>query len=100
MGGFNIRSWRAFAVLQPEQAPAGPHSAAVLFDTRTDWQPGYDKGDPDTTMTVAEVVYFAFADKGDLARWIGEATAARRKFFFFHVAKMGEARVSVDVELG
>lgn len=97
---YNYHTWAAYMVREPKDKPLAPHFAAVLFDTRNEWTPAYDKHNSDSSRTVTELVYFAFPDRELLAMWVGEATAAKKNFYFFHVAKLGEAAVSVQVDVG
>ncbi len=84
-------------VKEAKQKPGGPHYAAVLFGTRSEYSPPYDKGDSGYSSQVPEITYFAFLDKNDLTTWVGEASKANKEFFFFHVNKLGEMNIKVSV---
>ena len=87
-------------VKNPRQKPNGPHFAAILFQTRSEWSPGYDRDDSGSSSTVDEIVYFAFPDKETLKEWVIRAANDKKQYFFFEVKKMGEAQLKVDVDLG
>ncbi len=96
---YNYHHWTKHMVRQPEDKPVDPHYAAVLFDTRTEYSPAYDSSDYSSASTVHETHYFRFYAREELEMWVAEATRSNKKFFFFHVAKLGEATVKVDIDV-
>lgn len=103
MDDYNYHDWSEFMVRSPKDAPKKAHFAAVLFETRNEWTPPYDRFDDagGTSSTIEYVQYFAFPDKELLSAWILRATKDKKKFFFFEVKKLGEVelKVNVDVEV-
>lgn len=94
---YNYHNWSKFMVQKPEEQPKGEHYAAVLFDTRSEYSPPWDKHDTGSSYSVPQTIYFAFLKKEDLEMWVGEASKSNKKFFFFHVTKLGEANLQVKV---
>lgn len=101
MDDYNYHDWSQFMVRTPKERPTGPHFAAVLFGTRTEWTPAYDRNDTASSCSVSEITYFAFPDKATLSEWVLRASKEKKEFFFFEVKKVGEAelKVNVDVEV-
>jgi len=99
MDDYSYHDWSKFMVRHPKDKPNGPHFGAVLFDTRTEWTPAYDKNHPDTCVTLSEIHYFAFPDKETLVEWIKRASKEKKQFFFFEVKKVGDLEVKVSVNL-
>lgn len=91
---YNYHTWSKFMVKTPDDAPKGAHYAGVMFDTVS-----IDTGYPEHPGTQNIVHYFAFKNQADLESWVDEATRADKKFFFFHVPNLGQAKVRVDVHL-
>jgi hypothetical protein len=100
MDDYNYHDWTQFMVDRPEKKPKGPHFAAVLFDTRTEWMPAYDSHDSDSSSTVPDIHYFAFPDKETLGEWVLRAARDKKNFFFFEVRQLGNAQLQVSVDLG
>ena len=100
MDDYNYHDWSKFMVRTPKEKPTGPHFAAVLFDTRTEWTPAYDRHDTDSSSTVPDIHYFAFPDQETLREWVLRAAKDKKQFFFFEVKKLGEAELKVSVDLG
>jgi hypothetical protein len=100
MEDYNYHDWSKFMVRKPEEKPKGPHFAAVMFDTRTEYTPAYDEKDYGSSSSVPEIQYFAFPDKETLGAWLLRAKKDNKSFFFFEVKKLGEMtlKVAVDVE--
>jgi hypothetical protein len=94
---YNYHNWSQYIVLKQEQVPKSRHFAAILFDKYTPCS-GYEnegyQADP-RPMTV----YFAFPTKELLSQWVLEATQDKKQFFFFEVPKMGEVKISVNLEI-
>lgn len=97
---YNYHTWTKNMVREEKDKPKGPHFAAVMFDTRSEWTPGYDAGEAVSSSTCSVIHYFAFTIKNDLETWIAEATQAKKQFFFFRVAKVGEAEIRIHVDIG
>lgn len=100
LDNYNYHDWSGFMVKKPEQAPKGPHFAAVLFEKEhvreTDPYNG-SNSDRHIDMTT----YFAFPDKETLTQWVLRAAKAEKAFFCFEVKKIGgvQIKVNVDVEV-
>jgi hypothetical protein len=86
-------------VKEEKHKPTGPHYAAILFGTRSEYDPPYDEKDRGSSYTVPEITYFAFKEEQDLKQWIAEATQERYKFFFYRVEKLGEIKVDINLTL-
>lgn len=101
MDDYNYHDWATFMVRNPAEKPKGPHFAAVLFGTRSEWVPAYDERDSPRSTSVPETTYFAFPDKETLYEWILRASKEKKQFFFFEVKKLGEAQLilNMDVEV-
>lgn len=97
---YNYHDWAKFMVQDVKNKPVGPHFAAVLFGTRTEHIPAYDRDDSPTSSTVSEITYFAFPDKETLSEWVLRASKENKNFFFFEVKKLGQAQLNVNVDLG
>lgn len=95
MNDYNYHDWAKFIVVKPEQKPAKPHFAAVLFDCHMEHS-GYQD---DASYSVPHIVYFAFPDQETLKEWILRATKEKKQFFFFEVKKLGTAELKIDVDL-
>ena len=72
MNDYNYHDWSKFMVRTPKERPLGPHFAAVLFGTRTEWTPAYDLNDSESSCSVPEITYFAFPDKATLTAGLKE----------------------------
>lgn len=103
MDDYNYHDWSQFMVRSPKQRPIGAHFAAVLFETRNEWTPPYDRYDEPTgsSSTIEYVSYFAFPDKQTLSEWVSRAAKNKMQFFCFEVKKIGsvEVKVNVDIEV-
>ena len=100
MDDYNYHDWSQYMVQKPEQKPKGPHFAAVLFGTRNEYSPPYDSKDSGSSYSVPEIIYFAFPDQETLSEWVLRASKDNKKFFFFEVKQLGEAKLKVSVDLG
>lgn len=96
MLGFSENNWSPFAVKKPDQAPKGPHWAAVLFGKRTE----VDSYSGTSSHQVDETTYYAFTKEEQFATWVAEASISGRKFFCFKVNKLGEIDLKVKVDVG
>lgn len=98
---YNYHDWAKFMVTKSENKPTGPHFAAVLFGTRSEWTPSYDQFDSrgGSTHTVNEITYFAFPTKEILDAWLLRASKENKKFFFFEVKKLGEIELKVSTSV-
>jgi len=94
---YNYHTWSKYMVREPKDMPKGSHYAAVLFGTRTEWTPAYDRHDSDSSCSVPEITYFAFYSLEELETWVAEAAQDKKQFFFYHVPKLGEATIKVSV---
>ena len=95
MDDYNYHDWAKFMVTRPDQRPVGAHFAAVMFETRQE----YDRDDTGSSYTVPAIVYFAFPDQETLSEWTLRAMKDKKKFFFFKVEKLGNAELKVDVDV-
>jgi len=100
MDDYNYHDWSQFMVRQPKDKPKGPHFAAVLFDSRTEYTPPYDRDDTGSSCEVPVINYFAFPDQATLKEWVLRAAKDKKQFFFFEVKKVGQAELKIDVDLG
>lgn len=94
---YNYHDWAQFMVVSEAQRSTTHHFAAVMFETRVEWTPAYDRHDDPQSATVPMTTYFAFPDKDKLIKWVTAATLANKKFFFFEVKKLGVTTVKVDI---
>lgn len=99
MDDYDSHDWADFMVREAKDKPKGPHFAAVLFETRSEWTPGYSASDGGSSSTVPSIVYFAFPDKETLGEWLLRASKESKRFFFFEVTKLGQAQLKVDLDL-
>lgn len=81
----------------PEEMPTGPHWAALLFGTRSVYQPGYDDRDPGHTSQEDDHQYYVFNDEAELSQFILFCQEEKKKFVFFKVAGIGKAETKVSV---
>ena len=91
--------WAKFIVKSTKDRPIKPHFAAVLFGTRNEFTPAYDKYDTDRSVTVPDITYFAFPDQATLSEWIVRASKDKKEFFFFEVKRIGSVELKVHVDL-
>lgn len=96
---YNYHDWTKFMVEKPEQKPTGPHYAAILLEKENRYQHDHYTGKGDS-IQVDSIKYFAFPDEVTLKEWILRATKEKKSFFFFYVAKLGEAAIHINVDLG
>ena len=75
-------------------------SGPVLFDSRTEYTPPYDRDDTGSSCEVPVINYFAFPDQATLKEWVLRAAKDKKQFFFFEVKKVGQAELKIDVDLG
>lgn len=99
MNEYNYHDWAKYMVTKPEQAPKGPHFAGILFGTRTEYTPAYDRFDSSTTISCPEITYFCFYALEDLERWVLAVTRSGKSFFFFQVPKLGESKLRIEVHV-
>ena len=99
MDDYNYHDWSRFMVREPKQRPTGPHFAAVLFETRTEYTPSYDQDDPGSSCSVPDIHYFAFPDRETLQKWVLRAAKDKKQFFCFEVKRLASVELKVNVEL-
>ena len=101
-------------VAKSTDIPDFPHYAVMVFRDTHYTERGYDRDDPDTTVTVRVMDYYAFAE-GDKAEWeamvqsyFTEKTKSKPAYFarddhedfvFFHTSGRGKVNISIDVKV-
>lgn len=99
MDDYNYHNWTEYMVQKPDQAPKGPHFAAVLFEKESYYEHDHYTGNG-SSVSHDKITYFAFPDKEILGEWVLRATKDNKKFFFFEVKQLGSAQLKVSVDLG
>lgn len=95
---YNYHNWSKFMVDSFEKRPTGPHYAAILFETKQEWTPPYDKDDVGSSHSVNCLTYFCFTEEENLKTWVEEATVDNKQFIFYQVSQLGKAQINVSVK--
>jgi hypothetical protein len=100
MSSFNTYHWHEFKVSKREQVPAEPHYQALVFGTRSEWSPPYDRHDDPSgsSSSVPNVDLYVFKQRKDLELFVDEAARTGASFVFYHVGSLGKATVHVEVK--
>src|SRR4051812_38116528 len=96
---WNSYDWTKHHVDERKKLPAGKHFQVHVYETRQEYSPPYDSGDPGTYNPVNVVTVYAMTTEEELKRFIEGATVSGMVFAFFEVQSIGKATINVNVKV-
>lgn len=91
--------WNQHRVTKKGDLPITSHMQVLVFTTRSEYSPAYDKHDSDTYTEVPDIQLYAFTEAQLLGDFIIDATKAEVQYAFFEVKKLGTAKINVTVDV-
>ena len=98
-GELNTYHWHSHQARERNDIPNTPHYQALVFGSRNEWSPPYDRHDDQagTTSSTPQVDVYVFKTREELNLFVTEASKTSTSFVFFAVPALGKAQVKVTV---